>query len=255
MAIQDLFSAELFYAGTEEILGLNLTYTESQIADPTIACQQLAKGIHDAIVAVDWTAFLSLETWIYGVRVVCISDAVHNTWEEPFHVAGGRLENPAPDMVTALIQLTGTPADLIPVQSRLQFSCVPISAVVQNTLDTTWRTDFQLKFKAALQFVDGGSQGQWALAIPHKSTPEADPVGVVAESVVIQAGAGSRYDRKPNTPNTGRKPEPIEVTLFDGEQAPKKKRKRRTRAELAAARKKLLEGGSPAKTLPVKKGA
>ena len=228
MATQDLFRVELYYQHTEEVLGLNFHYMEGAEAPDVSGCRELAQGFIAKFETLDLFNYLAVETRFYGVRVVCISDSDHNTHEEQTAVRGTDSGVALPDMQTVLLVFTGEAPDGIPTFSRLQASWICDTWNGGNILSPGTSTLLRDAWWPEMQVLDGPNVGQWIAAIPHEPSPGLPIVPVPALEFGVNPNTGSRYDRKPNTPNTGRKkPELTESARV--------KKKRRSRAERAKA--------------------
>lgn len=238
MSTGDIFRVELFYQHTEEVLALHFHYTEGAEAPDVSGCRELAIGFRTVWEGLPIFQYLAVETRFYGCRVVCITDSTHNTHEEQMAVRGTDTGVALPDMQTVLLVLTGEAPDGIPTFSRLQASWICDTWNGGNILAPGTATLLRDGLWPEIQIIDGPNVGQWILSIPHVPSPGLNPVGVPALDFDVNPNTGSRYDRKPNTPNTGRKRTPAAAAATA--RAP-----RRSRAERAAALKEAGMTGAP----------
>ena len=205
MAVNDLFEVELLYQNVEEVLSIHFYYAETQIAQGNLACKELAEAFRTMIRATDIMNWMSTDTRFYGVKVKCISDAVHNTWESPFYMRGVNLEAALPDLTTQIWEFQARDENQIPTFARCQFSGTWILQVFGPNLTADLTNGIKTELWPEMQILNGSNEGQWFQCVVQRSTQGLPDTFALVDDFNVKTQVSTRFDRTSNTPNTGRK--------------------------------------------------
>jgi len=238
MSLNDVLSVELRYKSWEEVLGTTFHYRESTAVDRSVGSQQLARGFLAALDASGLMGHFTPDWLAYSANVTYPDVLFANPWEELTDLSGFEVGSVAlPDACILLLNLQGTDINQEPVDSVLQISGVPQVQTDRTAILDSYRDTFTTAVIDNLLVVTGDESGEWTLCVPTRPNAPGDRtiVPVDVDGVQIDPFMGNRYDRKQNTPNTGRK-EPVSPAMRQLK-ASERQAKRDAAAEAKAARK------------------
>lgn len=232
MAVNDLWSLEMYYQVLEEILALNLWYIEVDNTDPAIAGRELAKAYVAKFDEVDRQGLFPTEFRMFGCRVNNYSNQSANPYEQNTVQLAEGAAVPTTDLLHASVNFLGRTTGGVPVQSAVQFSVIPLSAILGNQIIEDWASALEAWFND-MRILQGPNEGAWIHGMRHAVDPEVPGSGtpIVVEFYSVSNLVRTRLDRKPNTPNTGRSPN------GNGEPAQRRVRRQRPKKIEQAAEK------------------
>ncbi len=210
MAIGDIWKGTVLYQVSEEVLSFSLHWLETDTALPVGGAIDLAENIKSWIEN-------ELEGALWGEFTECLCIEVHKVnssdyypFKLPFRILGSGGSGVLPDnctVVVALLTASGNPRN----QTKLQLSGAPNDSSVLSVLNQGFR---QVVNEAFAWLRDNPfnlfTGGTLELCVPTVTPGSQPPVYTpnLVTAVSTSPVHGSRFDRKANTPNTGRTPVP-----------------------------------------------
>ncbi len=208
MAIGDIWKGTVLYQVSEEVLSFSLHWLETDTALPVGGAIDLAQNIetwvNDELEGIAWGD----KTQLLCIEIHKINSSDYYPFKLPSRITGTAGNGVLPDNCTVVVSLltaSGNPRN----QTKLQLSGAPLDSSVLSVLTQVYRDGVNGSFAWLRDnpfnlFTGGTLELCVPTVVPGSDPPVYTPNLVTGVST--SPVHGSRFDRKANTPNTGRKP-------------------------------------------------